>query len=262
MCKITLKKLEPKPCLQDHKVPTSTVAVAVQNALPADFGDLELLLGGKASSSSLYIEEPFLSMNGTPLFTPVALNLESDGFPFPMPGLVPAPAPYAALISPVASADSFDFKFIPEAQYEEISEHYHTSDDAEDYSTPTSPESSSGSDNQEERCLKLSSPALVVPQINGIKPSQLTRLSSPSTPSTPRSCKRKSLHNPQISDEKRERNRLAAEKYRKKGRDLIVSLERKCEDLSNENATLFQRNKCLEDELCRLREILMKKGAH
>jgi len=58
------------------------------------------------------------------------------------------------------------------------------------------------------------------------------------------------------------RNRLAAEKYRKKGRDTIVTLERKCDELIIENTSLNQRNKCLESELAHLRNLLMKNGTH
>lgn len=76
------------------------------------------------------------------------------------------------------------------------------------------------------------------------------------------SLKRKDCKNvnPKISEEKRERNRLAAEKYRKKGRDTIVTLERACHQLSAENAQLKEKSQMLEQQVQQLKTILLQYG--
>jgi hypothetical protein len=284
MCKINLKKLDPKPRSQEQKAPITF------NAANIDLGELELLLEGK---QSLFLEEPFMTSNGTPLFTPVALNLDADsGYPFPMqqsnlnnntdsamstsstPATSPAinAAPYAPLMNPAishdceeeAEEDNFEFKFMPDQYEEEVTDHMEESEySLSSSSAPTSPfGGSSDGEGNETFSRKNSSkiPSLLPPCTISINSNSTSPSTTAAAPSNRQPCKRKMLHNPSISEEKRERNRLAAEKYRKKGRDLIVTLERKCDDLSKENTSLSQRNKCLEDELARLREILMKSG--
>jgi len=65
-------------------------------------------------------------------------------------------------------------------------------------------------------------------------------------------------YNPEISEEKRERNRLAAEKYRQKGRDLLNTLEEKCMQLSQENCGLKSRNNVLQEEVEYLRRLVSR----
>ena len=67
-------------------------------------------------------------------------------------------------------------------------------------------------------------------------------------------------------EEKKERNRQAAEKYRQKGRDTITTLETKCleltsmnQELVGETQILSARNRTLEDEVAYLRRTLAEK---
>ena len=55
---------------------------------------------------------------------------------------------------------------------------------------------------------------------------------------------------------KRERNRLAAEKYRKKNRELIVKLSDECSKLEQDNRVLEETNKRLEDQVKHLKDLL------
>jgi len=58
------------------------------------------------------------------------------------------------------------------------------------------------------------------------------------------------------TDVKRERNRLAAEKYRKKNRDLIAKLSDECQKLEGENSSLLDANRKLEDQVRKLKEMI------
>lgn len=68
--------------------------------------------------------------------------------------------------------------------------------------------------------------------------------------------KKVQTHEAKIS--KRERNRLAAERYRRKGRELVESLTSKCSSLENENHELKFRSSKLEEEVSYLRDLITK----
>jgi len=61
-----------------------------------------------------------------------------------------------------------------------------------------------------------------------------------------------------IREDKKERNRLASEKYRKKSRDLISILEHTCSDLTKKNEALKNRNTTIEEEIEQLNQLLFK----
>jgi len=65
--------------------------------------------------------------------------------------------------------------------------------------------------------------------------------------------------NPEVSEEKREKNRLAAAKYRQRGRETVVTLERQLTTLIHENCNIKSRNLRMEEELVYLREIVSKR---
>lgn len=79
---------------------------------------------------------------------------------------------------------------------------------------------------------------------------------APATVPAPAPLRRRSTKPPKTVDEKRERNRLAAERYRKRGRDTISSLTEHCNELMVENEKLASRNKELESEVMYLRQML------
>jgi len=79
-------------------------------------------------------------------------------------------------------------------------------------------------------------------------------------PNVPPPKRKTQVRNSKISDEKRERNRLAAEKYRKKGRDTIVTLERACHQLNAENAQLKDKSQMLEQQVQQLKTLLLQYG--
>jgi len=81
-----------------------------------------------------------------------------------------------------------------------------------------------------------------------------------SKPNVPPPKRKTQVRNAKISDEKRERNRLAAEKYRKKGRDTIVTLERACHQLTAENAQLKDKSQMLEQQVQQLKTLLLQYG--
>lgn len=79
-------------------------------------------------------------------------------------------------------------------------------------------------------------------------------------PTVPPPKKKSQARNPKISEEKRERNRLAAEKYRKKGRDTIATLERACHQLNAENTQLKDKSQMLEQQVQQLKTLLLQYG--
>ena len=85
-------------------------------------------------------------------------------------------------------------------------------------------------------------------------PAGQERPASAPAPACPQ--RRRSTKPQKTVDEKRERNRLAAERYRKRGRDTISTLADQCTDLVSENEMLLKRNKELETEVAYLRQIL------
>lgn len=62
--------------------------------------------------------------------------------------------------------------------------------------------------------------------------------------------------NSEVSEEKREKSRLAAAKYRQKGREMVITLERRLNLLVHENCNLKSRNLRMEEEVVYLREII------
>lgn len=62
----------------------------------------------------------------------------------------------------------------------------------------------------------------------------------------------------EIQKAKRERNRLAAEKYRRKGRDLIEKLQIRCEELMNENESLKAAMSEMAEELRVARDFMAR----
>ena len=57
---------------------------------------------------------------------------------------------------------------------------------------------------------------------------------------------------------KKERNRLASEKYRKRNRDLVVTLSEEQRQLEEENLILKETNERLEKQVNWLKELLAK----
>jgi len=71
---------------------------------------------------------------------------------------------------------------------------------------------------------------------------------------------KKVICNPLISDDKREQNRLSAQKYRKRSKDLVHTLSTRYSSLTNENYSIKARNERLEEEVQYLSELVALKN--
>jgi len=271
MCKIASKKLVTRPLTvtTQKPAPLSLLGEPLQLQLisPPILDSTSTVSIASASNPSYFDMLPPLT---TPHFTPSSLLLDPLDYSFPSPAVVmPAPsAPhYEQFITSTTSTTSSS-----DAQSGGSPSPFETSSDEENEYSHWAPHHSvvMGEILEEDKPLCLDAGVVdssLIDEDQGDSAAGAKTLpgmkivSMSSAPARTAAAKAGCVSKKTVTAyEKRERNRLAAERYRKKGRDTISYLDQQRGDLSQLNCELQQKNDQLEREVAFLKDTLAKHG--